>query len=197
MKWSYARAEQFHSGRTALCANAVRLVRLRRPNAAAWARWGHDPAVVRWFKGKPRWSADDCVFAIECRTCGRCVGEVSLTDHHADRVELRAVIGEPDHRGLGMGRQAVALAVAYAVHELCVKEVYLRVRPQNRRALRCYEWCGFVRDGFLPARRSPFRPAVLLMSWHVCGSTGAGAQAREAAWTARPSGLAPRAAPKG
>jgi RimJ/RimL family protein N-acetyltransferase len=144
----------------------VNLIPRSRPDPAAWRRWLADPEARR-FLGRGPWLADgDVVFAIQCRATGRVVGEVGLTDlESGSSAELVVLIGEPAWRGIGLGRDAVRLAVGFAFTVLSVDEVILRVMPDNIRAVRCYEHCGFTREGWLAPRRGPpRRPAVLLMS---------------------------------
>ena len=49
----------------------------------------------------------------------------------------------PDYRGRGLGPRAVRALVRYLFDTLGVRHVWLRVMPDNVRAIRCYEKCGF------------------------------------------------------
>jgi [ribosomal protein S18]-alanine N-acetyltransferase len=69
-------------------------------------------------------------------------GELWVDDEEAE-VELARLIVDPARRNRGVGRRLVGLltAAARAVHPV----VFLRIRPGNEAALRCYAGCGFVR----------------------------------------------------
>lgn len=94
---------------------------------------------------------------------GEVIGEVDLFDiRRGDRTaELRIGIS-PAHLGRGYGRRAVLLLLSYAWGHLRLCSVYLRVREQNQRAVRCYRSLGFRARGRLAGNRFP--APVLLMS---------------------------------
>ena len=54
----------------------------------------------------------------------------------------------PDYRGRGLGPRAVRALVRYLFDSLGVRRVWLRVMPDNLRAIRCYEKCGFHQAGY-------------------------------------------------
>ncbi|GAA2389522.1 hypothetical protein GCM10010420_11540 [Streptomyces glaucosporus] len=58
-------------------------------------------------------------------------------------VELARIIVAPDARGRGLGRALVRGLLAEALRA-GRSEVFLRVHPDNRTALRCYRGAGFV-----------------------------------------------------
>lgn len=94
---------------------------------------------------------------------GEVVGEVDLFDiRRGDRTaELRIGIAPGELLGRGYGRRALALVLTYAVEHLKLTSVYLRVRQQNDRAVRCYLAAGFRRSGRLQGARFP--EPILLM----------------------------------
>jgi RimJ/RimL family protein N-acetyltransferase len=47
----------------------------------------------------------------------------------------------------GFGTEALRLLLRYAFDDLALHRVDLRVIAYNVRAMRCYEKCGFVREG--------------------------------------------------
>ena len=57
------------------------------------------------------------------------------------------MIGEADAAGRGLAREATAAAVALAMGQFGLREVYLEVVPDNVRAIRIYEGCGFEVTG--------------------------------------------------
>ena len=56
-------------------------------------------------------------------------------------------IGEPDYRGRGYGRDAMAVALRFAFHELNLHRVCLTVFSYNVPAIALYERLGFTREG--------------------------------------------------
>ena len=77
---------------------------------------------------------------------GRCLGEVRLDEVDAERKRCRLAIGfyDPRKLGMGLGREAIYLALAHAFDVLGLRQVVLRVIAYNERAIRCYRACGFV-----------------------------------------------------
>lgn len=63
--------------------------------------------------------------------------------------ELRILIFEPDALGHGIGTEAVRLLIGYAFERLNAHRVWLGVNSENVGAIKCYEKCGFTREGVL------------------------------------------------
>lgn len=79
---------------------------------------------------------------------GRFVGQARLTVNQEDNRARYAVgLFDPSVWGKGMGTNVTALVLRYAFEELCLHRVDLRVLDYNKRAIACYEKCGFVREG--------------------------------------------------
>ena len=143
-------------------------VRLRPWDSASdgghWQDWLRDPEIARWIGPHPERTSMSALhdFCIERVSDGLALGRLMLTDPSEDgRAELVVAIGRAEERGRRYGREAIERAVAFAYEQLGVSEVYLRVVPENRRAVRCYLASGFVKEGVL--RRSPTE-SILLMS---------------------------------
>jgi RimJ/RimL family protein N-acetyltransferase len=112
------------------------LASLQRQDLASGRRFV--VAALDWPDGRPVDEPD-----------GRYVGGIRL--HHiswADR-KARLAIGIFDRRfwSRGYGTEAVRLLLRYAFDDLGLHRVDLRVLAYNARAIRCYEKCGFVREG--------------------------------------------------
>ena len=82
------------------------------------------------------------------RYLGQC--SLMMIDSTARHAELAAVLC-PKYQGQGFGREGISLMLWYAFHQLNLNRIYLKVRADNERAVRCYEKCGFVREGTLRA----------------------------------------------
>lgn len=64
--------------------------------------------------------------------------------HNKDEfATLGIFIGKVDELGKGIGKKAIDLAVYKARDELGYNSVMLNVRKSNKRAIKCYENCGF------------------------------------------------------
>ncbi|MEU5537705.1 GNAT family N-acetyltransferase [Streptomyces sp. NPDC020362] len=64
-------------------------------------------------------------------------------DAEEDEVELARLIVDPGVRGQGLGRELVRGLLARAIRA-GFDDVFMRVHPDNGRALRCYPGAGFV-----------------------------------------------------
>jgi RimJ/RimL family protein N-acetyltransferase len=110
-----------------------------------------------WFKNYIT-KGDDFVFIIEEIQNGyRPIGQVSLyqVDWGAQRAEFgRLMIGEPDAAGKGNAFRASQMAANIAFFTLGLKEIYLEVRVDNKKAIAIYEKMGFQRSEFSGDKQS-------------------------------------------
>lgn len=90
------------------------------------------------------WSSDDSVHAFGLFDDGALIayGEVWV-DHAEAETELARIIVSPSRRGTGVGRALTQMLVGRAT--AAYTEVYVRVRPGNDVAVRCYAAAGFTR----------------------------------------------------
>lgn len=90
-------------------------------------------------------------FIIAHRENSQYIGQIDLFSlQQVDRTaELGIVIGAPKDRGKGYGREALALLLGYAFDRCNLHRIHLTVKADNVQAQRCYESCGFVREGVL------------------------------------------------
>jgi len=145
-----------------------KLVRLRayeKSDADALFRWFSDEEVTRWL-GPPNFpsrahqekfielasaSSDDAkYFAIETLD-GKLVGDCGLRfiDWKSRKAEFFITIGEKQFWGKGLGSDALRIVVRLAFDKMNLNRLWLSVLADNPRAVRCYEKCGFVREGLL------------------------------------------------
>ncbi|HSP56164.1 MAG TPA: GNAT family protein [Dehalococcoidia bacterium] len=152
-----------------LAGKAVRLRPLREDDLALVQRWFNDPAVRYWLHQSDRpdatpetvrnhfWGPVEQGRAVAwmIETAGTPVGTLRLVeiDSHHRRAELAISIGEPDHWGRGLGTDAIQRALQFAFGDLGLRRVSLITDADNARGIRCYEKCGFVREGVLRAHR--------------------------------------------
>lgn len=145
----------------------IRLRPIERDDLPVYVRWFGDPEVRRhlavylpfslaqeeeWFAGLAGRinSGREVLLAVETAE-GIHIGNVGL---HAinwkDRsTELGIVIGEKSYWGQGYGSDAVRTLLRLAFETMNLHRVFLRVDADNGRAIRCYEKCGFQREGVL------------------------------------------------
>jgi RimJ/RimL family protein N-acetyltransferase len=145
-----------------------KLVRLRayeKSDADALFRWFSDEDVTRWL-GPPNFpsrahqerfielasaSGDDAkYFAIEALD-GKLIGDCGLRfiNWKSRKAEFFITIGEKQLWGKGLGSDALRIVTRLAFDKMNLNRLWLSVLVDNPRAVRCYEKCGFVREGLL------------------------------------------------
>ena len=117
-----------------------------------WAHPGNTTSlaeVERWFDDElERRRQDRKDYIIETLD-GVAIGRISY-EHLSIKgrnAELGILIGEKDYWDKGYGTDAVMTLLNYLFNELQLHKVYLSTQSYNTRAQRCYEKCGFVREG--------------------------------------------------
>jgi RimJ/RimL family protein N-acetyltransferase len=65
------------------------------------------------------------------------------------KAELRKLIGEPDQRGKGYGKEATRLWIRYGIDTLDLKKIYLNTLDTNIRNIKLNEELGFRVEGIL------------------------------------------------
>ena len=144
------------------------LVRLRayeKSDADALFRWFSDEEVTRWL-GPPNLRSraqqekfiemaaapgDDAkYFAIETLD-GNLVGDCGLRniDWKSRKAEFFITIGEKQLWDKGLGSDALRIVIRLAFDKMNLNRLWLTTLVDNPRAVRCYEKCGFVREGLL------------------------------------------------
>ena len=129
------------------------------------SRWFSDEEVTRWL-GPPnlpsraqqekfielaRRRGDGAkYFAIETLD-GKLVGDCGLRniDWKSRKAEFFITIGEKQFWDKGFGTDALRIVIRLAFDKMNLNRVWLTVLVDNPRAVRCYEKCGFVREGLL------------------------------------------------
>jgi RimJ/RimL family protein N-acetyltransferase len=103
-----------------------------------------------------RWIADsgkragESNMAITLRSDGRMLGLLALRDINGRNGSAHlAIMIERKAWDKGYGSEAIAGAVGHLFDALNMHRVWLRVDQGNARAIRCYEKCGFRKEGVL------------------------------------------------
>lgn len=71
------------------------------------------------------------------------VGAAWLEDITEVDAKLGIYISEPGFRGNGIGTKVIQALISKAFNECGLDKVYLNVRGNNERAIKCYKNCGF------------------------------------------------------
>ena len=104
----------------------------------------HEPYTeaqeIAWVRQKLAEKAQ--VFSMIEKAGGRFIGNIELMDVDGTEGELGIAITAA-MQDRGYGTEAVTALTEYAMKHLGLNRVFLRTRPENARAIRVYEKCGF------------------------------------------------------
>ncbi|HHY76258.1 MAG TPA: GNAT family N-acetyltransferase [Firmicutes bacterium] len=154
----------------------VRLRPVEDDDIPKLVEWENDADIVRW-AGKQFDTVEDArewhlkptlqhrTFAIELLD-GRLIGEIEVLNitWKTGTAEIRVFIGEKDLWNRGLGEDAVSTLVKAYFASTSLKEIFLRVDEENRRARRCYQKVGFRTEGRVTCRwEDGSRRTILLM----------------------------------
>lgn len=70
-------------------------------------------------------------------------------DKQQNKAELRKLIGDPNHRAKGLGKEATKLWIQYGISKLGLTKIYLNTLQTNVRNIRLNEELGFKVEGIL------------------------------------------------
>lgn len=82
------------------------------------------------------------LFSMIEKSSGAFIGNIELMDFTETEAELGIAITAAKQE-LGYGTEAIRSVTDYAFDQLVLKRVFLKVYPDNARAIRVYEKCGF------------------------------------------------------
>lgn len=88
------------------------------------------------------------LLGIFLRIDDRFIGTIKIQpiDHSAQTAWFGIMIGHPDFRGQGYGREAMEIVLEYLFNTLKLSEIYLGVDLKNRSAISLYKSLGFVEE---------------------------------------------------
>ncbi len=105
--------------------------------------------LERWYQYILQNTNDTINWMIECDE--KCIGNARL--HNISKNDNNATfaigIWDTTSYSKGIGSEATKLVLEYAFKVLKLHRVDLKVLDYNKRGIRCYEKCGFKRDGVL------------------------------------------------
>lgn len=73
--------------------------------------------------------------------------QVANIDPHNQSCDIGLLIGEKQHWGRGLGREALTAAIAYCFDDLGLNRIGAEIYAINARSVRLFEACGFRREG--------------------------------------------------
>ena len=82
------------------------------------------------------------LFSMIEKNGGAFIGNIELMDPTDTEAELGVAITDAKQE-LGYGTEAIRAVTEYAFAQLGLKRIFLKVYPDNARAIRVYEKCGF------------------------------------------------------
>lgn len=146
----------------------VFLTDLRESDAETLYQWRNDPAIrhgalsypfysslaaeTEWIRSfAPKGTPSDLCMAVRERHDGGLLGYVQLRsiDWVSRCAEFGIVIGVKSQREKGFGYAALDATIRYALHELGLRRLWLRVPADNDKAIRLYLNAGFKEEGKL------------------------------------------------
>ena len=180
-----------------LASERLRLRPMQDDDVSLTFGWFNDREVLHWLHlsedppelmgsleaHRERWERmrDDATQITWCieTTEGRPIGDIGLLAIHPThhRAELGITIGVKEYWSRGYGSEAIQTLLRHAFDEMGLRRVQLITDEDNARGIRCYEKCGFVREGLLRAHRLRYDEplnmvvmGVLREEWEEAGS---------------------------
>jgi RimJ/RimL family protein N-acetyltransferase len=153
----------------------IKLRKLKKSDKEYFARWWRDNDLIALTSGvfKPisdgelkkyflvmLKSKKDLHFMIIVRK--RVIGHISLMKRKNNWFETQIIIGERLYWGKGYGTGAIKLLIK-KVKKLGIFKIYLEVRPDNIRAIKAYQKCGFEGTSVKEHPKNKYLPKVLKM----------------------------------
>ncbi|MFA6428286.1 MAG: GNAT family N-acetyltransferase [Candidatus Buchananbacteria bacterium] len=154
------------------------MLRLRKPKPADkkyFAKWWRDQELIKLTSGQLRRISDPVVdksfwqilhspkdFHYMITLGAKVIGHLALVRSRLGWYETQIVIGEKKYWGQGYGTKAIKLLLSKVVR-LGISKIYLEVRPNNFRAIKAYEKCGFVGVGIKKYPKNKNLPQTLKM----------------------------------
>jgi RimJ/RimL family protein N-acetyltransferase len=139
---------------------AVRLRRITEADLPARVRWFNDPEVTEWLvhegertlEQEREWfatlSSRELPEVLAIEVDGRHIGDAALRNlGNGVTADFGILIGEKSCWGHGYGTAATREVLRMGFDERSLHRIQLNALATNARAIRCYEKCGFRREG--------------------------------------------------
>lgn len=122
--------------------------------------WMHDRTINKWFGQNNRfmsikeieeWAVENYNkpyhFSIVNKLNEELIGRIKLSYIGSNRYTLGICIGNKNSRNKGLGTEAINRLVDFAFEDLAANSIELTVIKDNLPAIKCYEKCGFIKNG--------------------------------------------------
>jgi aminoglycoside 6'-N-acetyltransferase len=90
------------------------------------------------------------------------IGHINLSKRKDNWYETQIIIGEKEYWGRGYGAEAIKQLIKKAKSKE-ISKIYLEVRPDNSRAIRAYEKCGFRKIKLIKYPKNKYLSETLRM----------------------------------
>ena len=104
-----------------------------------------------WIESMMSKRTDLVLFVIEENKSGKTIGTCQLRNinlrHRSAELQIR--IGDRQFHGCGYGTEALKLLTRFGFADLNLHRIYLQVFSTNKRAIKAYSKCGFIKEGLL------------------------------------------------
>jgi RimJ/RimL family protein N-acetyltransferase len=149
---------------------AISLRKVKLSDKKYFAKWWNDQDLRKLTSGRPGTISDNRVdeyfsaiikskkdyhFMIILNR--KAIGHVNLSKRNDNWYETQIIIGKKKYQEKGYGAKAIKELINEAKYGGIFK-IYLEVRPDNLRAIRVYEKCGFVGVGIKKYLKNKYLP---------------------------------------
>ena len=123
--------------------------------------------AARAMQNNTSYTSGEYQFALETKEDRRLIGQCGFVKvNWKNRTgEIAILIGEKDYRNKGYGADAIGVLCQFGFKEMNLHKIKASVFDFNLPALRCYEKCGFEREGILEKeiyREGSYHDVVLM-----------------------------------
>lgn len=155
----------------------IKLRQLEFADRELFAKWWRDADLIALTSGSKKRVTDKEVESffsrmLQSRTDRhliiayrkKAIGHLALIKRGRGWFETQIIIGEKQYWGKGYGTEAVGKLMDLAVKD-GIRMIFLEVRPDNLRAIRAYEKCGFTQVKLVEHATSSNLPLTVRMEW--------------------------------
>jgi len=155
----------------------ITLKRLKLEDIEYFSKWWRDPVlrkltsgvlkpisdqeIKKYFKGMLAHKLEHHFLILLNQK--KAIGHIAFRGRKDKSCETQIIIGEEKYWGKGYGTKAIKLGLK-EISRYNYKKIYLKVRPENLRAIKTYKKCGFRAIGLKRYPKNKFLPVVLKMS---------------------------------
>jgi RimJ/RimL family protein N-acetyltransferase len=154
---------------------SIKLRKIKKSDLPLFLKWWRDPDLIALTSGNfdehdeklPGYffnmleSKIDHHYIIQYEE--KAIGHIALMHKNSDTFEITIVIGEKEYWNRGIGTKTIKKALLLGFGKFGYSKSYLEVRPENIRAIKAYESCGFVKKGLKNYPKNRYQPVTLKM----------------------------------